>query len=153
MIIQAETAALVEEARRLFREYEQWLGVDLCFQSFEEELKNLPGKYAAPTGRLFLAAIDGKTAGCIALRKLGDGICEMKRLYVREEFRKTGLGRKLIEAVIEAAREIGYEKMRLDTLPEKMPKAVALYNAYGFYEIPPYYENPHRETLFLEKNL
>ena len=150
MIIQAETTAQIEDARRLFREYEAWLDVDLCFQSFEDELKKLPGKYAAPTGRLFLAFADEKIAGCVALRKIDDEICEMKRLYLREEFRGAGLGKKLIERLIEEAREIGYKKMRLDTLPGKMPRAVKLYESYGFQKIKPYYDNPHKETIFME---
>ncbi len=153
MIIQAKTAEQIEQARMLFREYEQWLDVDLCFQSFEEELENLPGKYAAPSGRLFLIEVDGATAGCIALRKFDDEICEMKRLFVRDEFRGTGAGRQLIERLLEAAREIGYKRLRLDTLPDKMPKAVALYKHYGFREIDSYYKNPHETTLFMEKIL
>jgi GNAT superfamily N-acetyltransferase len=153
MIIQAEAPAQIEDVRRLFREYEAWLDVDLCFQSFEDELKNLPGKYAAPTGRLLLAFIGEKIAGCIALRKIDDEICEMKRLYLREEFRGTGLGKRLIEQLIEEAKKIGYRKIRLDTLPGKMPKAVALYKEFGFQPIAAYYDNPHRETLFMEKEL
>ena len=153
MIIQAETAAQIEDARRLFREYEAWLGVNLCFQSFEEELKNLPGRYAAPTGRLFLAFADEEIVGCIALRKIDGEICEMKRLYLRGNFRGLGLGKDLIERLIDEARKIGYKKMRLDTLPSKMPKAVKLYESYGFQKIKPYYENPHTETLFMEKIL
>jgi putative acetyltransferase len=153
MIIQAETVEQIEETRRLFREYETWLDVDLCFQSFEEELKNLPGKYAALSGRLFLGYVGEKVAGCIALRKFEDEICEMKRLFVRQEFRGSGLGKTLIENLINEARAIGYRKMRLDTLPAKMPKAVELYRFYGFREIAPYYENPHKTTLFMEKDL
>jgi len=151
MIIQAETPAQIEDTRRLFREYEAWLDVNLCFQSFEEELKNLPGRYAAPTGRLLLAFAGEKIAGCIALRRIDDEICEMKRLYLRQEFRGAGLGKRLIERLIEEARELGYQKMRLDTLPEKMPRAVALYKEFGFQPIAAYYDNPHRETLFMEK--
>ena len=150
MIIQAETSEQIEEVRTLFREYEAWLGVDLCFQSFEKELKNLPGEYARPSGRLFLWLGDEKIAGCIALRKIGDETCEMKRLFVREDFRGLGLGKILIEKIIAEAKAIGYWQMRLDTLPDKMPKAVELYQFYGFREIPPYYENPHKETLFME---
>ena len=153
MIIQAETPEQIEDARRLFREYEAWLGIDLCFQSFEEELKSLPGKYAQPSGRLLLAVHNETTAGCIALRKIDDEMCEMKRLYVRDAFRGSGLGRKLIERVIEEAKEIGYKKMRLDTLPTQMPQAVKLYESYGFQKIEAYYENPHSETLFMEKEL
>lgn len=153
MIIQAESSEQIEETRRLFREYEAWLGIDLCFQSFEAELADLPGKYALPSGRLFLAVVDEKIAGCIALRKLDDEICEMKRLFVREDFRKLGLGRMLIEKLISEAKNIGYKRMRLDTLTDKMPKAVALYRFYGFREITPYYENPHSDSLFMEKIL
>jgi len=153
MIIQAETPAQIEDIRRLFREYEAWLDVDLCFQSFEEELKNLPGKYASPTGRLFLAFADEKIAGCIALRKIDDETCEMKRLFVREDFRGSGVGKKLIEKLIAEAQEIGYKQLLLDTLPDKMPKAVALYRIYGFRKIAPYYDNPHKETLFMKKSL
>jgi ribosomal protein S18 acetylase RimI-like enzyme len=152
-IIQAETVEQIETARKLFREYEAWAGINLCFQSFDEEVANLPGKYAAPEGRLFLAFADEKLAGCIALRKLEDGVCEMKRLYVKDEFRGQKIGIALIEKLIEEARKIGYEKMRLDTLPTKMAKAVSIYESYGFHEIPPYYENPYDDTLFMEKDL
>ena len=152
-ILQAETAEQIEETRKLFREYEKWLGLDLCFQGFEEELRNLPAKYATPDGRLFLALVNGKTAGCIALRKLEQSVCEMKRLYVRSEFRGLGLGKFLIEKLIEEAHLIGYEKMRLDTLPDQMSKAVKLYKSHGFVEISPYYENPYEKTLFLELNI
>ena len=152
-ILQAETAEQIEETRKLFREYEKWLGLDLCFQGFEEELKTLPAKYAIPDGRLFLALVNGKTAGCIALRKLEQSVCEMKRLFVRSEFRGLGLGEILIEKLIDEARFIGYEKMRLDTLPDQMAKAVKLYKSHGFVGISPYYENPYKETLFLELNL
>ena len=149
-IIQAETNAQIEAARTLFREYEEWLDVDLCFQSFAEELANLPGKYAAPTGRLFLISVENKLAGCIALRRLDDEVCEMKRLYVRSGFRGLGLGKQLIERLFDEANKIGYKRMRLDTLPNKMPQAVRLYESYGFRKIEPYYENPHTETLFME---
>jgi len=153
MISSAETPEQIEEIRNLFREYEAWLGIDLCFQGFEKELANLPDKYAKPDGRLFLIRVKNQPAGCIALRKIADGVCEMKRLYVRENFRGLGLGKILIEKLIKEAQVGGYSKMRLDTLPDKMPSAVKLYKSYGFCEIPPYYDNPHRETLFLELNL
>lgn len=152
-IRQAETPEQIEQARALFREYEASINLDLCFQSFDEELANLPGKYAAPEGRLLLAFADEKLAGCIALRKLEADICEMKRLFVRDDFRGQKIGIALIEKVFAEAREIGYEKMRLDTFPAKMGKAVGLYESYGFYEIPPYYHNPFGETLFMEKDL
>jgi putative acetyltransferase len=152
-IIQAETSEQIETARKLFREYEAWFGMNLCFQNFDEEVANLPGKYVAPEGRLFLAFSDEKIAGCIALRKLEDGICEMKRLFVKDEFRGQKIGIKLIEKLFEEARNIGYEKMRLDTFPSKMGKAVSLYESYGFREIAPYYHNPYGETLFMELDL
>ncbi len=152
-IIEAETIEHIEIVRQLFREYEKSLDIDLCFQGFEAELANLPGKYAAPDGRLFLALVDGKTAGCIALRKLEQDVCEMKRLFVRDEFRGFGLGKLLIEKLIEEARLTGYKKMRLDTLPDKMAKAVKLYESHGFRKIEPYYDSPFGETLFMEKNL
>ncbi len=152
-IFQAETTKQIEEIRQIFREYEQWLGLDLCFQGFETELADLPGKYAEPDGRLYLADVDGKAAGCVALRKLEDSVCEMKRLFIREDFRGLGLGKLLVEKLIEEARLIGYEKMRLDTLPVKMATAVKIYRNFGFEEIPAYYNNPYKETLFMELEL
>jgi putative acetyltransferase len=152
-IIEAETEEQINAARGLFREYEAWFGMDLCFQNFDEEVATLPGKYAAPEGRLYLASADENLAGCIALRKLEDGVCEMKRLFVRDAFRGQKIGVLLIEKLIAEARAIGYEKMRLDTFPAKMGKAVSLYESYGFREIPPYYHNPYGETLFMEKAL
>ena len=152
-ILHAEAPEQIEQARELFREYEKWLGLDLCFQGFEAELAGLPGKYAKPDGRLFLAHVDKAAAGCIALRKLEEDICEMKRLYVRDKFRGLGLGKILVEKLIEEARFAGYKKIRLDTLPDKMAKAVKLYESHGFRPIPPYYPNPYGDTLFMELNL
>lgn len=152
-ILQAETSEQIEAAKKLFREYEKWLGLDICFQGFEEELAALPGNYAKPGGRLFIASVDGKIAGCIALRKFEENICEMKRLYLRDNFRGSGLGNKLIEKLIEEANLIGYKKMRLDTLPGKMNKAVRLYESHGFRQIPAYYHNPYSETLYMELDL
>ncbi|HUR97876.1 MAG TPA: GNAT family N-acetyltransferase [Pyrinomonadaceae bacterium] len=149
-IKQADTESGIAAAREIFREYEAWLGLDLCFQGFEDELKNLPGKYVAPAGRLYLAETDGIVAGCVALRPLGVEICEMKRLFVREKFRGMNVGRLLIERLIADAREIGYKAMRLDTFPPKMEKAVRLYESYGFRPIAPYYHNPNEEVLFME---
>jgi GNAT superfamily N-acetyltransferase len=149
-IFQAETSKHIEHARKLFREYEAWLDVDLCFQSFEEELENLPGKYSAPEGGLFLAAVDGKVAGCIAFRKIDDKTCEMKRLFVREDFRGFGLGGKLIEKFFEKARDAGYLSVLLDTLADKMPSAIRLYKSFGFTETKPYYQTPLRETIFMQ---
>ena len=149
-IIEPESVEQIEQTRELFREYEAWFGLKLCFQNFDEEVADLPGKYAAPDGRLFLVFADEKLAGCIALRKLEDEICEMKRLFVRDEFRGLKIGVLLIEKIIEEAKKIGYKKMRLDTFPAKMGKAVSLYESYGFRQIAPYYHNPYGETLFME---
>jgi len=152
-IFPAESPADIQHARTLFKEYEAWLQVDLCFQSFEKELAELPGKYAPPDGRLLLADVDGKVAGCAALRKIGEGMCEIKRLYLRNEFRGLGLGRKLAEAIIREAGQIGYERMRLDTLPVQMGDAIKLYRALGFKEIEPYRPNPIAGALYMELDL
>ncbi len=153
LIVSAKSESEVATAAGLFREYEAWLGLDLCFQGFEAELASLPGKYAPPDGRLFLAYSDDKLAGCIALRNLNDGICEMKRLFVRDQFRGQKIGVSLIEKLISATREIGYSKIRLDTYPPKMGKAANLYESFGFVEIPRYYDNPHDDVLFMELTL
>lgn len=152
-IIQAETEQQIAEAKVIFREYETWLGMSLCFQGFEEELAGLPGKYAPPNGRLYLAYSGDEVIGCIAMREVEPGICEMKRLYLREAARGKGIGNQLIELVIGDAKSMGYEKMRLDTYPPKMGKAVDLYRSHGFYEIPRYYDNPGKDVLFMEKTL
>lgn len=152
-IVNAQTDDELAKVRTLFLEYETALDLDLCFQGFEEELRALPGKYSRPDGRLLLAYNDERLAGCIALRKLEDGICEMKRLFVRDEFRGARIGIALIERVLAAAREIGYAKMRLDTHPTKMGKAVRLYESLGFSPVPPYYDNPNEDVLFMELTL
>ena len=150
---QAASADEIEQARLLFREYESWLGLDLCFQNFEKELAELPGAYAPPAGRLLLAFENDQLAGCVALRKLSDGVCEMKRLFLRPQFHGKGRGRQLAERIIDEARDAGYERMRLDTLPEQMGKAIALYRTLGFKEIEPYYDNPVTGALFMELEL
>src|SRR4030095_6967686 len=132
----------IAEIKKLFTEYAESLNFDLCFQGFDEEISTLPGKYTPPTGILYIAKVDNNYAGCIALRKLEDVICEMKRLYVRPKFRHLGLGRNLCDKLIEIAKSMGYEKMRLDTIGYAMQSAIKLYKSYGFYEIPPYYNNP-----------
>ena len=154
-ILQAATPKQIEQARALFLEYGASLGFSLCFQSFDAELAGLPGDYAPPSGRLLLAGVEGKPAGCVALHALGkdDGICEMKRLYVRPAFRGLQLGRRLVEETMRAARGIGYKKMRLDTVEPVMGHAVALYRELGFREIPPYRENPMAGTLYMELGL
>jgi putative acetyltransferase len=152
-IAPARTPGDIGEARRLFREYQTSIGIDLCFQNFEQELAELPGRYAPPRGALLLArGLENAIAGCVALRPLEEEICEMKRLYVRDAFRGRGAGRLLAEEVIGEARRIGYRRMRLDTLPS-MRRAIPLYRSLGFTDIPPYTENPVEGALFLEKEL
>jgi putative acetyltransferase len=151
-MVQAESAAQIAEARRIFREYADRLGVDLCFQGFEQELAGLPGDYAAPRGRLLLALDGERVAGCVALRPISAGVCEMKRLYVRPEFRRTGLGRRLALEIMRQGRAIGYRHMRLDTLPV-MQEAIALYRSLNFREIGPYRHNPVQGALFMETDL
>jgi GNAT superfamily N-acetyltransferase len=149
-IRQVEGEEDIKQARGLFREYEAWLGLDLCFQNFDKELAELPGAYAPPTGRLLLAFENDQLVGCVALRKLGDGVCEMKRLFLRPQFQGKGRGRELAERIINEARDAGYERMRLDTLAKQMGKAIALYRSLGFTEIEAYYTNPVSGALFME---
>ena|SRR2546428_7801631 len=148
--VQASSPEEIESARKLFEEYAAWLQIDLCFQSFDKELAGLPGQYAPPDGRLLLAIEDEQIAGCVALRKIDESTCEMKRLFLRSQFRGKGLGRKLAETIIAEARQIGYERMRLDTLPGSMDQAIKLYRALGFKEIPAYYHNPVPDATFME---
>jgi putative acetyltransferase len=152
-IIQATSSAHIDEVRALFNEYAASLGFSLCFQSFEQELANLPGDYAPPSGRLLLAYVDEAPAGCVALHRLEGDACEMKRLYVRPQFRRQRIGQALLDHLIDEARTIGYARMRLDTVPSVMGKAVELYRDYGFREIPPYRLNPIAGALYMELEL
>jgi putative acetyltransferase len=154
---QAESPTQIAQARELFLEYAQSLGFSLCFQNFDAELANLPGSYAAPEGRLLLAEYEGQLAGCVALHKLdskaGSEVCEMKRLYLRPQFRGRRLGRALADRIIAEARLIGYKRMRLDTVEPVMKDAVAMYRRIGFVEIPPYCANPMAGALYMELKL
>jgi putative acetyltransferase len=172
---QAESPAQIAHARELFLEYAQSLGFSLCFQNFDKELAGLPGDYAPPAGRLLLAQYENQLAGCVALHKLDPGagsevchssefchgsefcdgseFCEMKRLYLRPQFRGKGLGRALADRIIAEACQIGYRKMRLDTVEPVMKDAVAMYRRLGFQEIAPYRKNPMPGTLYMELEL
>lgn len=151
-ILQAATALQIESARVLFREYQALLSSDPCFVSFDAELARLPGDYAPPAGRLLLAYWEGNLAGCVALRKLEEGECEMKRFFVRPAFRGRSIGWALGQAIVREAREAGYRRMRLDTLPS-MQKAQALYEALGFRDTAPYCANPIPTARYMEKVL
>ena len=146
----AESPGDIALARELFKEYGASLGFPLCFQNFEEELVTLPSKYAPPRGRLLLAFIDGAPVGCGALRPFDQLACEMKRLYVRPKHKGQGIGRKLAERLIAEAKQIGYTRMRLDTIPAEMMEANRLYLSLGFHEIPEYYHNPQPGTSYME---
>lgn len=135
------------EVRAIFREYAEWVGDEICFRSFETELAGLPGRYAPAQGRIILAHSGADLAGCVALRPLNPTTGEMKRLYVRPEFRGSGIGRMLILRIVEEARAIGYSALRLDTLP-RMERAIRTYRDLGFQEIPPYGENPSGALCF-----
>ena len=150
-IVPAIAPEQIAAARQLFKEYEASLGIELTFQGFQQEVADLPGAYAPPAGRLFLAT-GAEPAGCVALRPLAAGICEMKRLYVRPTARGARLGRRLAETVIREARAIGYARMRLDTVPA-MERARALYLALGFRDIPPYRYNPVPGMRYMELTL
>ena len=176
----AESPTQLAQVRELFLEYAQSLGFSLCFQNFDKELAGLPGDYAPPQGRLLLAEYESKLAGCVALHKLADswahrrssqanssislpatngqgpttdGMCEMKRLYVRPQFRGKGLGRALADRIIAEARQIGYRRLRLDTVEPVMKDAVAMYRRLGFKEIAPYCNNPMSGALYMELEL
>ncbi len=155
-LVEPDTPALLEATRGIFREYATGLNVDLCFQNFDAELAALPGDYAAPSGALVLALVDGQIAGCGAVRAIADvdyaNACEMKRLYVRPAFRGLGLGRQLAQGLIDRAVQAGYTCMLLDTL-DTMEAARELYESLGFAEIPPYYFNPIPGAHYLRADL
>ena len=150
---QAESQAQLAQARELFLEYAQSLGFSLCFQNFDQELADLPGDYSPPDGRLLLAEYEGQVVGCVALHQLEPGICEMKRLYLRPTVRGKGLGRVLADRIIAEARQLGYQRMRLDTVEPVMKDAVAMYRKLGFKEIAPYCTNPMSGVIYMELHL
>lgn len=144
---------LLEQVKALFREYANWLSVDLSFQRFEEELSSLPDPYyVAPEGALFLALVDGQPAGCVGVRHFENSTCEMKRLFVRDGFKGHGVGRALATRAVEAGRELGYKRMLLDTLAHMRP-AIELYTSLGFQPIAAYYDNPISDAVYLSMML
>jgi ribosomal protein S18 acetylase RimI-like enzyme len=148
----ATSAEDIKIVRKLFRGYQTSLGIDLCFQNFESEMEQLPGKYGPPEGRLYLAFDGGQVVGCAGLRKIEEGVCELKRLYVPPAYRGRGIGRKLVHQAVEEAHAIGYGHMRLDTLPS-MRTAQELYRSLGFRRVAPYTNNPVEGAIFLELKL
>jgi ribosomal protein S18 acetylase RimI-like enzyme len=151
-LVNVSTEEHLKIARELFEEYAASLNFEICFQGFAAELAQLPGYYAPPSGRLLLAFHNGRAAGCVALRRLEDGACEMKRLYVRPEFRGSGIGNALAEAVVCQAREAGYKIMRLDTV-SSMHKAQSIYESLGFIDTKPYCINPPEGVRYMELNI
>jgi len=151
--VQAESPGQITQARELFLEYAQSLGFSLCFQNFDQELAGLPGDYAPPEGRLLLAEYEGQEAGCVALHRIENGVCEMKRLYLRPQFRGKGIGRALADRIISEARQIGHQRMRLDTVEPVMKDAVEMYRTLGFREIAAYRANPIAGALYMELQL
>ena len=151
-IIEAKSQAQLETARQLFHEYQNFIGVDLCFQDFAKELATLPGKYALPRGTILLAKVDDEIAGCVAVRPINLDVCEMKRLYVRPDFRGRAIGEGLAAEIVSRARAMGYQKMQLDTL-ERLQPAMAIYAKLGFRKIEPYYANPLDEVVYWELRL
>ena len=148
-----QSGPALEDIRALFLEYARGLNFNLCFQNFDRELEELPGPYGLPHGRLILCEVDRRPAGCIAVKRLGSGVCELKRLFVRPEFRRRKLGLKLTQHIIDEARSIGYTVMRLDTIRGTMDNAIALYESLGFREIPAYYQNPIPNASYMELRL
>jgi putative acetyltransferase len=151
-IVPAHEEPLLADIRVLFHEYAESLGFHLCFQDFDREMAELPGKYTPPEGRLLIAKWSGQIAGCVAMKRLADGICEMKRFYVRPDFRGKGIGQAVARAIIEAGRAAGYARMRLDTVPS-MQSAIRIYESLGFKDTEPYVYNPVPGVRYLELQL
>ncbi|MDR1785567.1 MAG: GNAT family N-acetyltransferase [Spirochaetaceae bacterium] len=147
-----ETAGEITQAKGLILDYLRWLDMDLSFQEIDAELAVFPGRYNPPEGAFIVAKRGGAVVGCVGIKKLEEGICEMKRLFVRDDCKGKGVGQGLVETIIRAARERGYKRMRLDTL-SFMERAIRLYRAQGFYGIGPYYNNPCEGVIYLEKLL
>lgn len=152
LISEAKTRRQTSAAEALIREYAASPGIDLGFESFEQQMAEFPGAYSRPDGRLLLAIENGDAIGVVALRRLSEGICEMKRMYVKPEFRGKGIGRMLAERLIEEARQIGYSRMRLDSR-SRLKQAVSLYQSLGFKKIGPYRFNPHKDAVYMELKL
>lgn len=151
-IIKATTAEELDAVRELFTEYQKFLGFSLCFQGFDDELAKLPYKYAEPEGTILLAKVDEEFAGVVALWKLEEGVCEMKRLYVKPKFQGLGLGKKLAVSIIEEAKKKGYSKMKLDTV-KRLETAISMYKTLGFIETKPYNYNPEDDVKYYEMPL
>lgn len=151
-VVLADDSKKISEARKLIQEYGNSLNINLDFQNFKQELKKLPGQYIAPKGILLLATLDNKSVGCIALRELNSNSCEMKRLYIKEAYRGQGIGKMLVTRLIDEARKMKYEYMKLDTLPG-MKRAQEIYESYGFYDINPFVYNPVDGTRYMELKL
>ncbi|NIG55297.1 GNAT family N-acetyltransferase [Chitinophaga sp. Cy-1792] len=150
--VTADDTTSLDQLRSLFREYANWLNVDLSFQQFEEEMIHLPGAYEAPTGALFLAKIDGQVAGCVAIRQFDNTTAEMKRLFVRDAFHGHGVGKALAAKAIEESKALGYKRIILDTLAHMRP-AIELYTSLGFEPIAAYYDNPISSAVYLSLNI
>lgn len=147
----AKTKEDYETVKLLFREYAAMINIDLAFQKFDDELSDISKMYAPPSGGIILCKVDEKFAGCIAIRKIGDSICELKRMYVNSRFEGRGIGKGLLEKALDLAVNYNYKLIRLDTLNYMAP-AIYLYKQYGFYQIEPYYFNPNITAVFLRKN-
>jgi putative acetyltransferase len=152
-LVRARSSEQVADVRILFRQYAEWLAIDLSFQDFEAEVAALPGSYAPPAGELLVAYVDGKPAGCVALHEWEPGTAEIKRLYVGEQFRGLGIGKRLLGDVIEIARQCGYERVWLDSIEDRMSAAIKLYKAFGFHQIEPYRFNPEPSASYWELDL